>query len=82
MVERGGRARSRRVADVTAKTLRDVIVRNADRASWLMTDESTVYPGIGAEFKGHGTVNHSRRRIRAARRLLHDEQRRSRSSRC
>ena len=36
-----------------------MIVRNADRASWLMTDESPVYPGIGKEFKGHGTVNHS-----------------------
>lgn len=24
-----------------------------------MTDESTVYPKIGAEFAGHGTVNHS-----------------------
>ena len=59
MVERGGRARSRRVADVTAKTLRDVIVRNANRASWLMTDESPVYPKIGEEFAGHGTVNHS-----------------------
>jgi hypothetical protein len=60
MVERGGRARSRRVADVTAKTLRNVIVRNADRASWLMTDEAPVYTGIGREFRGHGTVNHSR----------------------
>lgn len=59
MVERGGRARSRRVADVTSKTLRDVIVRNADRKSWLMTDESPVYPKIGEEFAGHGTVNHS-----------------------
>ena len=59
MVERGGRARSRRVADVTSKTLRDVIVCNADRKSWLMTDESPVYPKIGVEFAGHGTVNHS-----------------------
>lgn len=24
-----------------------------------MTDESTVYPEIGEEFSGHGTVNHS-----------------------
>jgi transposase-like protein len=60
MVERGGRARSRRVADVTSKTLRDVIVRNADRKSWLMTDEAPVYEKIGEEFKGHGTVNHSK----------------------
>jgi hypothetical protein len=47
------------VADVTSKTLRDVIVRNADRKSWLMTDESPAYPKIGEEFAGHGTVNHS-----------------------
>jgi hypothetical protein len=25
----------------------------------MMTDESTVYPSIGAEFSGHGSVNHS-----------------------
>lgn len=59
VVERGGRARSRRVADVTKDTLRDVIVRNADSASWIMTDESPVYPKIGSEFAGHSTVNHS-----------------------
>jgi transposase-like protein len=59
LVEREGRARSRHVADVTAKTLRPAIVRNADRKSWLMTDEAAVYEKIGAEFKGHGTVNHS-----------------------
>jgi hypothetical protein len=58
LVEREGRARSRHVADVTAKTLRPAI-RNAHRKSWLMTDEALVYEKIGAEFKGHGTVNHS-----------------------
>jgi hypothetical protein len=25
----------------------------------MMTDESTVYPSIGREFAGHGSVNHS-----------------------
>jgi transposase-like protein len=59
LVEREGRARSRHVADVTSETLRPAIVRNADRKSWLMTDEAKVYMKIGAEFKGHGTVNHS-----------------------
>ena len=29
------------------------------KASYLMTDDSPVYPGIGREFAGHGTVNHS-----------------------
>lgn len=59
LVEREGRARSRHVADVTAKTLRPAIVKNASRKSWLMTDEALVYGKIGSEFKGHGTVNHS-----------------------
>jgi transposase-like protein len=59
LVERDGSVRSRHVADVTAKTLRDAIVRNADRKSYLMTDEAPVYTGVGREFSGHGTVNHS-----------------------
>jgi transposase-like protein len=59
LVERGGKVRSRHVADVTGKTLRNAIVTQADRASYLMTDEATTYPKIGDEFAGHGTVNHS-----------------------
>ncbi len=35
------------------------MVKNASRKSYLMTDESVVYPKIGDEFAGHGTVNHS-----------------------
>jgi hypothetical protein len=59
LVERGGRARSRHVADVTAKTLRKAIVTQASRKSYLMTDEAVVYERLGKEFMGHGTVNHS-----------------------
>lgn len=59
LVERGGKVRSRHVADVTGKTLREAIVTQVDRTSYLMTDEATVYPKIGDEFAGHGTVNHS-----------------------
>ncbi len=59
LIERGGRARSKHVANVTGKTLRDVLVRNASRKSWLMTDESPSYDRVGKEFRGHGTVNHS-----------------------
>jgi hypothetical protein len=64
------------VADVTANTLRDVIVRNADRASWVMPGESPVYPGIGKEFAGRGTVNHSANEYALFGRLQHDQQRR------
>ncbi len=59
LVEREGRVRSRHVADVTAKTLRNAIVTQVDRKSYLMTDEAPVYTKTGEEFSGHGTVNHS-----------------------
>jgi transposase-like protein len=59
LVEREGYVRSRHVADVTAKTLREAIVTQADRKSYLMTDEALVYEKLGQEFSGHGTVNHS-----------------------
>ncbi len=59
LVERGGEVRSFHVTNVNSKTLRPIIVKNASRESYLMTDESVVYPKVGSEFKGHGTVNHS-----------------------
>jgi len=59
LVERDGEARSFHVANVTAKTLRPIMVKHASRKSHLMTDESLVYPKIGDEFAGHSTVNHS-----------------------
>src|SRR6516225_8470407 len=45
LVEREGAARSRHVADVTAKTLRDAIVTQACRKSYLMTDEALFTSG-------------------------------------
>ena len=59
LVERDGKVRSFPIGNVTATTLRPIIVSHVSRASYLMTDESTVYPAIGREFAGHGTVNHS-----------------------
>ena len=59
LVERDGQTRSFHVANVTAKTLRPVLVKHASRKSHLMTDESKVYTKTGDEFAGHGTVNHS-----------------------
>jgi transposase-like protein len=43
LVEREGRVHSRHVADVTAKTVRKIIVENVNRASTLMSDESMAY---------------------------------------
>ncbi len=56
LVERDGSVRSFHVPHVSATTLRPIIVTQVNRASFLMTDESTVYPSIGAEFSDHGTV--------------------------
>ena len=59
LVERDGRARSFHVANVTAATLRPLIVTNVHRSAHLMTDESPVYTRVGREFQGHSSVNHS-----------------------
>lgn len=59
LVERGGETRSFHVANVTAETLRSIIVKHADRKSHLRTDESGVYWKVGEEFKSHLTVVHS-----------------------
>ena len=54
-----GRVRSFHVPNVTAKTLRPIIAKNVEAASVLMTDEATVYSGIGKRFEAHHTVIHS-----------------------
>ena len=59
LVERGGKVASVHVPNVTAKTLRPIIVSIVDRKSHLRTDESLVYPKVGSEFASHYTVNHS-----------------------
>ncbi len=59
LVERGGEARAVHMPKVTAKNIRAVLVKHADRASRLHTDESNLYPRVGAEFASHETVKHS-----------------------
>jgi transposase-like protein len=58
LVERGGKVRSTHVNDVNAATLRPILKAQIDAASWLNTDESSVYRSIGKEFKYHFTVAH------------------------
>lgn len=59
LVERGGEVRMFHVEHATAAGIRDVLVRNVDRASELHTDESRLYVETGKEFAGHHTVKHS-----------------------
>jgi transposase-like protein len=59
LVERDGRVRSHHVANVDGANLRPILKAEIDKASYVMTDESPVYPSALAGFGGHGTVNHS-----------------------
>ena len=60
LVERGGKVRSFHVERINGETLRDILVTNADRDSWLMTDEYPAYTAVGREFTGHAVVVHSK----------------------
>jgi transposase-like protein len=59
LVERGGKVRSHHVADVTAKTLKPILVDAIAKDTNLRTDQSPVYTEIGTGFASHATVNHS-----------------------
>ena len=59
LVERGGRVRSFHVPEVTATTLKPIIVDAIAKDSHFRTDESGVYWKIGEEFASHRTVIHS-----------------------
>ena len=59
LVERGGKVRSHHVPDVTAKTLKPILVDAIAKDTHFRTDESAVYYKIGEDFASHQTVNHS-----------------------
>ena len=59
LVEREGRARSFRVANVTAKELGGAIREHVDPSSRLVTDEWLSYRKVGKEMAAHETVAHS-----------------------
>lgn len=60
LVERGGKARMFHLNNATKETVRDVLVRNADRKSILYTDSSRLYTTTGKEYASHKTTNHAR----------------------
>lgn len=59
LVERDGKARSFHVERVNARTVRNIMVREVDRDSNLMTDDATFYRKPGREFARHEVVNHT-----------------------
>jgi|ERR1700680_2992161 len=59
LVERGGQMRASHVPDVSAKTLRTVLKKHANRRSALHTDDGLANLSLGKDFRTHKTVNHS-----------------------
>src|SRR4051812_3748517 len=59
LVERGGRAASYHVANVTASTLRPIMVSAISRETELHTDEHPTYGTFGWRFAKHETVMHT-----------------------
>lgn len=60
LVERGGRVRSQRVANVTAGVLAPVIREQVDTRARLMTDELRSYEMVGRGYADHKSISHGR----------------------
>src|SRR3954451_21696768 len=54
--ERGGKVRSRHVADVSAKNLKPILIDAIAKDTNLRTDQSPVYTEVGMSFASHATV--------------------------
>jgi transposase-like protein len=59
LVERGGNVRTFHVPVADKPTVSKIVGENIARESRLHTDESNLYPDIGATFDAHKTVKHS-----------------------
>jgi ISXO2-like transposase domain len=55
----GGKVRSRHVPDISASTLKPILVEAIAKDTHFRTDQSPVYTEIGAGFASYATVNHS-----------------------
>jgi transposase-like protein len=58
LVERGGEARSFRIANVTADSIGGAIRRNVGKEAHLRTDSFMSYVKVGKEYASHEAVNH------------------------
>lgn len=64
LVERGGRVRSFRMANVTGESLGGAIRRHVAREAHLRTDSYPSYKKVGKEYASHETVDHNREYVR------------------
>ncbi len=61
LVERGATVRSFHVSSATRQTVREVLHRNIETETHLMTDEAKHYRKIGRDFADHTALNHTRK---------------------
>ena len=58
MVQRGGKVRTRVVANVTIHNLREAMQQCVHPSACIVTDELNVYPAAARDFADHRTVSH------------------------
>src|SRR6266404_3964945 len=59
LVQRGGDVRSFPIRKVNSRVLNSLLRYQVSKKSYLMTDDSNIYPKIGKKFARHSAVNHS-----------------------
>ena len=59
LVHRGGDVRTFPINKINSRKMGALVRRNVSRKSYLMTDDSNIYPTLGNEFRRHSAVNHS-----------------------
>ena len=64
LVERDGRARAFKVANVGKRTLQKAIKQHVETTSDIMTDSLRSYDGLDKDFKSHRTVDHGKEYVR------------------
>jgi transposase-like protein len=64
LVERGGKARSLHIANVTGDEIKGAIRRHVNTEARMMTDSFRSYAGLDAEYASHETVDHWKEYVR------------------
>lgn len=60
LVERDGRVRSFRVANVTERELRTAITEHVESEARIVTDDLATYRSLGKEFRVHDVIRHTK----------------------
>lgn len=59
LIQRGADVRSFPIKKVNSRTLNPLLRKHVSKKSYLMTDDSNIYPRIAKQFDRHSAVNHS-----------------------